>query len=163
MKHRNSPMRTASLFLLKLMFVWPVMRVVKLVRYIAKCIEDRRYYVDFSDYPDDDEWIDDEDNEQQIQDELTKYDDLPEMPEMCQVFPLGDDNCIGVQYVSMCPDETAHIRIIGDTTFSQIYKRRVFTDSSNKGRRYFKLNNAKYYLDDKRTQPIKPTQAKEGK
>lgn len=147
----------ASLFFLKLLFVWPVQFIV----WIIRKIRDRRYDVDFDDYPDDDEWIDDNDNEQQIQDELTKYDNLPEIPDMCQVFRYGDV-CIGVEFVSMCPDETAHIRVIGDTTFSQLYKRRVYREKRSDAR-YFKLNNEKYYLDDSRTQPIDPTQAKNGK
>jgi len=152
----TNAMRTVSLFMLKVAFVFPFQLLVKLIRHI----KDRRYNVDFDDYPDEDEWIDDEDNEQEIQDELNKYADLPEIPEMCQVFYVNENTAIGVQFVSMCPDETAHIRIIGDTTFSQLYKRRVYREG---GKRYFKLNNQKYYLKEDRTQPIQPTQAKEGK
>lgn len=122
-----------------------------------------RYNIDFSDYPDDDEWIDDDDNEEEIQRELSQYENLPEMPEMSQIFHLGADYCVGVEYVSMCPDETAHIRIIGDTTFSQLYKRRVYTEKTYGKERYFKLNGQKYYLDDKRTKPITPVMAKPGK
>lgn len=147
--------RVASIFMLNLIFVWPV----KLVAWIICKLESRRYNVDFDDYADD-EWTDDSDNDEQIQDELTKYDNLPEMPDMRQTFKRGDV-CIGVEFVSMCPDETAHIRIIGDTTFSQLYKRRVYRDIDNA--RYFKLNNEKFCLDDRRTQPIDPTQAKNGK
>lgn len=154
-----SAMRTVSLFMLKVAFVFPFQLLVKLIRHI----KDRRCNVDFDDYPDEDEWIDDEDNEQEIQDELNKYADLPEMPEMCQLFYVDENTCIGVQFVSMCPDETAHIRIIGDTTFSQIYKRRVYREKGHNGERYFKLNNQKYYLKEDRTQPVQPTQAKEGK
>lgn len=155
----TSAMRTVSLFMLKVAFVFPFQLLVKLIRHI----KDRRYNVDFQDYPDEDEWIDDEDNESEIQDELNKYADLPEMPEMCQLFYVDENTCIGVQFVSMCPDETAHIRIIGDTTFSQIYKRKVYREKGYNGERYFKLNNQKYYLREDRTQPIQPTQAKEGK
>ena len=155
----TNAMRTVSLFMLKVAFVFPFQLLVKLIRHI----KDRRYNVDFDDYPDEDEWIDDEDNEQEIQDELNKYADLPEMPEMCQLFYVDENTSIGVQFVSMCPDETAHIRIIGDTTFSQIYKRRVYREKGNTGERYFKLNNQKYYLKEDRTQPRQPTQAKEGK
>ena len=154
--HITNAMRTVCLFILKVAFVFPFQLLVKLIRHI----KDRRYNVDFDDYPDEDEWIDDEDNEQEIQDELNKYADLPEIPEMCQVFPVNENMIIGVQFVSMCPDETAHIRIIGDTTFSQLYKRRVYREG---GKRYFKLNNQKYYLKDDRTQPIQPIQTKEGK
>ena len=155
----TNAMRTVSLFMLKVAFVFPFQLLVKLIRHI----KDRRYNVDFDDYPDEDEWIDDEDNEQEIQDELNKYADLPEIPEMCQLFYIDENTSIGVQFVSMCPDETAHIRIIGDTTFSQIYKRRVYREKGHNEERYFKLNNQKYYLKKDRTQPIQPTQAKEGK
>ena len=155
----TSAMRTVSLFMLKVAFVFPFQLLVKLIRHI----KDRRCNVDFVDYPDEDEWIDDEDNEQEIQDELNQYADLPEMPEMCQLFYVDENTSIGVQFVSMCPDETAHIRIIGDTTFSQIYKRKVYREKGYNGERYFKLNNEKYYLKEDRTQRIQPTQAKEGK
>lgn len=162
-------MRTVSLFFLKLVFIWPVKLIIKLINHIR----DRRYDVDAGDYADDDEQIDDkhqcgrEDDKissnDEVQDEPSKYDNLPEMPEMCQIFPLDDDTCIGVQFVDMCPDETAHIRVIGDTTFSQIYKRRVFRDKTYDRARYFMLNGQKYYLRPETTQPIEPVQAKEGK
>ena len=153
------PSKLFARLMLNLMFVWPF----KFIVWCVRKIRDIKYNVDFSDYPDEDEWIDDEDNEQQIQDELSKYERLPDIPEMSQTFPLPGGGCIGVEYVSMCPDETAHIRIIGDTTYSQQYKRRVYRDNTYEQRRYFKLNNTKYYLDDKRTRPIAPTQAKLGK
>ena len=159
MRRRESAMRTVSLFMLKVAFVFPFQLIAKIVRHI----KDRKYNVNFNDYPDEDEWIDDADNEQDIQDELNKYADLPEMPEMCQLFYVDENTSIGVQFVSMCPDETAHIRVIGDTAFSQIYKRRVYREKNYNGDRYFKLNGEKYYLKEDRTQPIQPTQAKEGK
>ena len=106
---------------------------------------------------------DEVDNEQELMREFNKYTDLPEIPEMAQIYNVDRATLIGVQYVSMCPDETAHIRIIGDTSFSQIYKRKVYVDKTFPQRRYFKLNNEKYYLDDSKTQPIQPTQAKKGK
>lgn len=152
----KNAMRTVSLFILKVAFIFPIQLIVKFIRYL----KNKNYDIDFDDYPEEDEWIDDEDNEQEIQDELGKYANLPEMPEMCQLFTVDKNTVIGVQFVSMCPDETAHIRIIGDTTFSQIYKRRVYKEGEEK---YFKLNNEKYYLREDRTQPIQPTQAKEGK
>lgn len=152
----TNAMRAVCLFILKVAFVFPFRLLVKLIHYI----KDRKYNINFKGYPDEDEWIDDEDNEQEIQDELNKYEDLPEMPEMCQVFPIDENTVIGVQFVSMCPDETAHIRIIGDTTFSQLYKRRVYREG---GKRYFKLNNQKYYLREGIQPIIQPIQAKEGK
>lgn len=159
MRRPRSYTQLYAQIMIKLLFVWPF----KFIVWCVRKIRDRRYNVDFSDYPDEDEWIDDEDNEQQIQDEISKYSYLPDIPEMSQTFPIEGGGCIGVEYVSMCPDETAHIRIIGDTTFSQQYKRRVYRDKTYGEERYFKLNNTKYYLDPNRTQPIAPTQAKPGK
>ena len=147
---------TGAVIWMYILFIWPF----RFICWIVRKIRDRRYNVDFDDYPDDNEWIDDSDNEQQIQSEINKYSDLPEMPEMQQVFTLGNEMYLGVQFVSRCPDETAHIRILGDTTFSELYKRRVYRDGDD---RYFKLNNKKYYLDNKRTTPVGPTQARPGK
>lgn len=172
-------LRIVSIFFLKLVFVWPFKLIIKLVNYI----KDRLYDVDMSDYPDDDEEIEKkskrprksaeisiEDREISIEDDTTqsqepagKYDNLPEIPEMCQIFPIDDNTCIGVQFVDMCPDETAHIRVIGDTTFSQIYKKRVLREKTYGRERYFMLNGEKYYLRPDTTQPIDPVQAKEGK
>lgn len=159
MSRTHYAMYTVCVWFLNVTFVLPFKLIAMLIEYIRNKVRDSQlescYYAS--------EWIDDEDNEQDIQNELNKYKNLPEIPEMCQIFTLGPDTCIGVQYVSMCPDETVHIRIIGDTTFSQLYKRRVYTRNSGEKQRYFKLNNQEYYLDPKRTQPIDPTQAKEGK
>jgi hypothetical protein len=168
----NYAMRIVSIFFLKLVFVWPFKLIIKLVDYI----KDRQYDVDMSDYPDDDEEIEEkqkrprknaeisiENDATQSQDSPSKYDNLPEIPEMCQIFPLDDNTCIGVQFVDMCPDETAHIRVIGDTTFSQIYKKRVLREKTYGRERYFMLNGEKYYLRPETTQPIEPVQAKEGK
>lgn len=141
------------------LFVWPF----TFIQWCIRKIKDKQYEIDFSDYSDEDEWVDDEDNEQQIQDELLQYTFLPDIPEMSQTFPVENGVCVGVEYVSMCPDETAHIRIIGDTTYSQQYKRKVYREKTYGQERYFKLNNIKYYLDDNRTQPIAPIQAKVGK
>lgn len=152
-------MRIVSLFVLKLLFVLPFRLIVSTIHRL----KNRKYEIDFSEYPDEEEWLDDEDNEQEINEELDKYANLPEIPEMCQLFWIDKETCIGVQFISMCPDETAHIRVIGDTTFSQIYKRRVYREKNYKKERYFKLNDKKYYLDDSKTRPIDPTQAKEGK
>lgn len=162
---RKSGLRLYSEFVVHLMFIWPFKLIVcifKFIIWVIKKLIHRKDYAYCDEYEDDDndEWDDDEDNEQQIQDELDKYSNLPELPEMCQIFTISDETNIGVQFVSMCPDETAHIRVIGDTTFSQLYKRRVYSDREG---RYFKLNNVKYYLDDRCTQPVDPEQAKKGK
>lgn len=154
MKRGESPIRAVCLLFLKLIFGIPF----KIISSIIRRIRDRRYNVELNSYPDEEDWIDDNDNETEIQDELNKYENLPEIPEMCQIFQLDKNTSIGVQYVSMCPDETAHIRIIGDTSFSNLYKRKVYREKTTLGQRYFKLNNEKYYLDDQRTQPIAPSQ-----
>lgn len=88
---------------------------------------------------------------------------VEEIPEMCQIFREDSDTVIGVQYVDMCPDETAHIRVIGQNTFSQLYSRRVYYTKGIDKKRYFKLNNINYYLDDNKTKPIDPIQSKRGK
>ena len=169
LRQRRGYVMMAADFYLHLLFIWPFKLVRWCIRKIRDKIQDHKFSCsyddddDWYDCSDDDEWVDDEDNEQQIQDELSKYANLPPIPEMCQTFPLEGGGCIGVEYVSMCPDETAHIRIIGDTTFSQQYKRKVYREKTYEEERYFKLNNVKYYLDEKRTQPIAPTQAKPGK
>lgn len=134
---------------------WLLKKIYYAIRYRSRCEDDDDYYYEYED-----EWIEDEDDEQQIAEEIDKYSNLPEMPEMVQVFPIDDTTVIGVQFVSMCPDETAHIRVIGELSFSQLYRRRVYKEGY---RRYFKLNNQKFYLRDSTTQPINPVQAKEGK
>lgn len=159
MRRTENPMRAVCLLSLKLVFVLPFRLIAKIIH----CIRDRRYNVDLTSYPDEDEWIDDADNERDIQDELNKYENLPEIPEMCQIFCVDDNTTIGVEYVSMCPDETAHIRIIGDTSFSKLYKRKVYREKTTLQQRYFKLNSQKYYLDDSRTQPIEPIQSEKGR
>lgn len=147
---QDNAMRVVSLFMLKAMFVYPAI----LISHAIQSIKDREYEVDDDEY-------DDEDNDEQIQEEINKYENLPEMPEMCQLFTVDDNTSIGVQFVSFCPDETAHIRVIGDCSFSQIYKRKVYRDDD--GDRYFKLNNQRYYLKADKTKPISPAQAKSSK
>lgn len=155
-RNRQSATVAVCLIFLKLLIFIPS----KLIKWFAHRRQEQKYLVDFSDYPDE---YEDESNEDEINDEIRQYSDLPEIPEMQQIFDLGDNTILGVQYVSMCPDETAHIRIIGDTSFSQLYKRKVYREKNYKRERYFNLNNIKYYLDDRYTQPIEPLQAKKGK
>lgn len=153
-------MRIICIAFLKLVWVYPFKIIWWIIKNIYYALKYRGYDDDYGEYEYEDEWIEDDDNEQQISDEIDKYSNLPEIPEMVQVFPIDETTAIGVQYVSMCPDETAHIRVIGDISFSQLYKRRVYREG---GKRYFKLNNQKYYLRNSTTQPINPIQAKEGK
>lgn len=162
MRHRRTLTNEVCIVLLKIIWVYPFKLIWWLLKKIFSIFKRRNYYDDFDDYEYqyDDEWEKDEDNEQEIDSEINKYANLPEIPEMAQIFIIDDTTSIGVQFVSMCPDETAHIRVIGETSFSQLYKRRVYRDGY---RRYFKLNNEKYYLRNSTTQPINPIQAKEGK
>ena len=72
---------------------------------------------------------------------------LPEIPEMQQIFRLSNEMVVGVQYVSMCPDETAHIRIIGEEEFTPLFKRKVYREKTYDRRRYIKVSNEKHYLN----------------
>lgn len=148
-------------FIIKLVFVYPFKLIYyffKLIYIIIERIVRRARSERYEAYDYDEDEFDDE--EAEVEDEQSKYDNLPPLPEMCQIYPIGENTCIGVQFVSMCPDETAHIRIIGDTEFSEIYRRRVYREKHDKNMRYFKLNNQKYYLNNKCTQPIIINQTK---
>lgn len=158
--NQRTVMHIMCVTFLKIVWVYPFKIIWWLIKKIYYAIKNRWYDYDFDELEYEDEWVKDEDNERDIEDEIDKFSTLPEIPEMAQIFPIDETTSIGVQYVSMCPDETAHIRVIGDMTFSQLYKRRVYRDGY---RRYFKLNNEKYYLRESTTQPINPIQAKEGK
>lgn len=168
-------------FILKLMFVYPFQLMYYILKYlflflrwISRTVTDAIYerkthrrksygyrIVGYEEIDEDEEEEASTEVENvQVEDELSKYDNLPPLPEMCQIYDLGPDLCVGVQFVSRCPDETAHIRIIGDTEFSEIYKRKVYTEKYDKSLRYFKLNDKKYYLDNRRTQPIIQNQTK---
>lgn len=160
-QYKQTIMEFLCVLTLKIIF-FPILILWWIIKAIYNACQDANYDDTFDNYCEyEDEWVEDEDNEQEISDELNKYSELPQLPEMAQVFVIDENTCIGVQYVSMCPDETAHIRVIGDTTFSQLYKRRVYRDGN---KRYFKLNNKKYFLRNSvATRPIIPIQAKEGK
>lgn len=69
----------------------------------------------------------------------------------CQLFTLGDDMCLLVHHVEMCPDETAFIRVVGEEGYTPLYKRKVRRDKG--GGRYIVFNGSNYYLDDSKTQP----------
>lgn len=79
-----------------------------------------------------------------------------DIPEFCQFFSVSSEMGIGVEHVEMSPDETAIIRVVGETTFSKRYKRKVYRDK--RGQRFFKLNSECYYLRDGSTKPIEPIQ-----
>ena len=70
----------------------------------------------------------------------------------CQLFTLGEDMCLLIDHIEMCPDETAFIRVVSEETYTPIYKRKVRRDKA--GNRFIVFNSINYYLDDKKTQPI---------
>jgi hypothetical protein len=100
--------------------------------------------------------------EEEIEMEIKSINQRPDLPDMAQIFSISGDTLIGVQFVSMCPDETAHIRIIGEDTFSQLYRRKVYYEKGYPHDRYINVSGQRYYLDPKKTRPI-TIQAKEGK
>lgn len=94
---------------------------------------------------DDEESEDDEENnedDEYYEDEIT----------FCQLFRIGEEMCLFVDHVEMCPDETAFIRVVDDEGYTPLYKRKVRRDKA--GNRFIVFNSTNYYLDDKKTQPI---------
>jgi hypothetical protein len=69
-----------------------------------------------------------------------------------QLFTIGEEMCLLIDHIEMCPDETAFIRVAGEEGYTPIYKRKVRRDKA--GNRFIVFNGANYYLDDKKTQPI---------
>lgn len=69
----------------------------------------------------------------------------------CQLFTIGDDMCLLVDHVEMCPDETAFIRVVDDEGYTPLYKRKVRRDKV--GNRFIVFNGTNHYLDDNKTQP----------
>lgn len=83
------------------------------------------------------------------------YDDLdelldllePECPEFIQYFPITDEIGIGLEDIKWCPDETAIIRVCLEDEITKPYKKKIYSDNMG---RYFKVNNCKYYLRQKK-------------
>lgn len=92
----------------------------------------------------DEELEDDEDNDRHDYEE----DDIT----FCQLFSVGDNMCLLVDHVEMCPDETAFIRVVDDEGYTPLYKRKVRRDKA--GNRFIVFNGTNHYLDDKKTQPV---------
>ena len=78
-------------------------------------------------------------------------DDIEELP-FCQLFKIGKDMCLMIDHVELCPDETAFIRVVGDESYTPLYKRKVRRDKADN--RFIVFNGKNYYLDNKKTQPI---------
>ena len=83
-----------------------------------------------------------------LEDDAENYDELS----FCQLFELGDNMCLIIQRVEMCPDETAFIRVLGDESYTPAYKRKVRRTKSDA--RYIVFNGQNYYLDNSKTQPV---------
>lgn len=94
------------------------------------------------DKDDDEEWEDDEEQEYDGEEDIS----------FCQLFNVGDDMCLLVDHVEMCPDETAFIRVVDDEGYTPLYKRKVRRDKA--GNRFIVFNGTNHYLDDNKTQPI---------
>jgi hypothetical protein len=99
-----------------------------------------------SDKDDAEEPEDDEDQEEGAQEDV--YEDIS----FCQLFIIGDNMCLLVDHVEMCPDETAFIRVVDDEGYTPLYKRKVRRDKS--GNRFVVFNGTNHYLDDSKTQPV---------
>jgi len=66
-----------------------------------------------------------------------------ECPEFQQIFEIGDDLILGIEFVSRRPDETAFVRVVGDTWVGEQYKKKVYTVGD---KRFIKLDATKLYL-----------------
>ena len=94
------------------------------------------------DEEEDEESGDDEEQEVEVEEDIT----------FCQLFEIGDDMCLLVDHVEMCPDETAFIRVVDEEGYTPLYKRKVRRTKS--GNRFIVFNGTNHYLDDNKTQPV---------
>lgn len=101
--------------------------------------------------PVDDEVEDEQDVENETEDDT--YDEDEDL-RFCQLFRIGDEMCLLIDHVEMCPDETAFIRVVDDEGYTPIYKRKVKRDKF--GSRFIVFNGYNCYLDDAKTHPIVP-------
>ena len=81
------------------------------------------------------------------------FDDTEELP-FCQLFRINKEVSLFIDHVEMCPDETAFIRVVGEESYTPLYKRKV--KRNRVGDRFIVFNGTNYYLNDKKTQPIIP-------
>lgn len=93
---------------------------------------------------------DDDDEEDDDEEEEETYEEVEELP-FCQLFTVGDEMCLLVDHVEMCPDETAFIRVVDDEGYTPLYKRKIRRDKNNN--RFIVFSGRNYYLNDKKTQP----------
>lgn len=92
----------------------------------------------------------DDEDEEEVELEYGEDEDIDDLI-FCQLFTLGEDMCLLIDHVEMCPDETAFIRVVGEEGYTPLYKRKVRRDK--RGGRYIVFNGSNYYLDDSKTQP----------
>lgn len=100
---------------------------------------------DDEDYEDEEE--DDLDEEDEYEEPHADHEELP----FCQLFTVGDEMCLLVDHVEMCPDETAFIRVVDDEGYTPLYKRKIRRDKED--RRFIVFSGRNYYLNDRKTQP----------
>lgn len=93
----------------------------------------------------------DDQQEEEEYEEENDYDEEEDLP-FCQLFDIGDDMCLLVDHVEMCPDETAFIRVVDNEGYTPLYKRKVRRDKA--GNRFIAFNSTNHYLNDSKTQPI---------
>lgn len=155
-RHRNEYTYDTCIAILQLLIL-PLLLLFRLIRWLYRRNEKLKYEKQLASLS----AFNDELEEEELAYDILNIQDSPELPEMCQIFQLGNDTVLGIQYVSFCPDETAHVRVIGDTAFSQIYKKKVMYDKDDD--RYIVVSGQRYYLDLLKTQPVDPTQDKKGK
>ena len=93
-----------------------------------------------------------EDDASEEGEDVEEYEDDIDELAFCQLFEVGDDMCLLVDRIEMCPDETAFIRVVDDEGYTPLYKRKVRRDKA--GTRYIIFNSTNYELDDNKTQPI---------
>ena len=92
-----------------------------------------------------------EDVDDTIEDpEVEESEEIEELP-FCQLFRIGQEMCLLVDHIEMCPDETAFIRVVDDEGYTPLYKRKVRRDKT--GNRFIVFNGTNYYLDNSKTQP----------
>lgn len=94
----------------------------------------------------------DEYDDEEAEDDEEQVVDVEEDITFCQLFEVGEDMCLLVDHVEMCPDETAFIRVVDDEGYTPLYKRKVRRDKSSN--RFIVFNGTNHYLDDNKTQPV---------
>ena len=95
---------------------------------------------------------DEQEDDEQVDVTWTEADEA-ELEEIvfCQLFPLGEEMCLIIDHVEMCPDETAFIRVLSEDAYTPLYKRKVRRDKA--GNRFIVFSGLNYYLDDSKTKP----------